>query len=55
MSKHLDRELDALRSDLISQFGLVEQMILTAVRALTERRGELCDDVISQESHSRFK
>ena len=50
MSKHLDRELDALRSDLISQFGLVEQMILTAVRALTERRGELCDDVISQDA-----
>jgi len=50
MSKHLDRELDALRSDLITQFGLVEQMIHTAVRALSERRAILCDDVISQDA-----
>lgn len=50
MTKHLDRELDSLRRDLISQFGLVEQMILTAVRALAERRAELADEVISQDT-----
>ena len=49
MTKHLDRELDSLRSDLISQFGLVEQMILTAVRALGERRTDLADEVIGQD------
>ncbi len=49
MTKHLDRELDSLRSDLISQFGLVEQMILTAVRALAERRTDLSDEVIGQD------
>jgi phosphate transport system protein len=50
MTKHLDRELDSLRADLISQFGLVEQMILTAVRALAERRTDLADEVIIQDS-----
>ena len=50
MTKHLDRELDSLRRDLISQFGLVEQMILTAVRALAEHRAELADEVISQDT-----
>ena len=50
MTKHLDRELDSLRSDLISQFGLVEQMILNAVRALAERRADLADEVISQDA-----
>ncbi len=50
MTKHLDRALDSLRSDLISQFGLVEQMILNAVRALAERRADLADEVISQDA-----
>ncbi|MDA7874339.1 phosphate signaling complex protein PhoU [Rubripirellula sp.] len=50
MTKHLDRELDTLRSDLISQFGLVEHMILTAVRALAERRGDLAQEVIDQDA-----
>ena len=50
MSKHLDRELDSLRSDLISQFGLVEQMILSAVRSLAERRSDLADEVIEQDA-----
>lgn len=50
MTKHLDRELDTLRSDLISQFGLVEHMILTAVRALAERRGDLSQEVIDQDA-----
>ena len=50
MTKHLDRELDSLRADLISQFGLVEHMILAAVRSLAERRSDLADEVISQDS-----
>ena len=50
MTKHLDRELDSLRSDLISQFGLVEQMILSAVRSLAERRSDLADEVIEQDA-----
>jgi len=50
MTKHLDRELNALRIDLISQFALVEQMILTAVRALAQRRADLADEVIDQDA-----
>ena len=50
MTKHLDRELDSLRSDLIFQFGLVEQMILSAVRSLAERRSDLADEVIEQDA-----
>jgi phosphate transport system protein len=46
MTKHLDRELDRLRSDLVEQFGIVEQMILLAVRSLVERRTDLAERVI---------
>ena len=46
MTKHLDRELQRLRGDLVDQFGVVEQMILLAVRSLVERRTDLADRVI---------
>ena len=46
MSKHLERELDLIRSDLISQFGLVEQMLQLSVRALMERRPDFVNQVI---------
>ncbi len=50
MTKHLDRELDRLRSDLVEQFGLVEQMIQLAVRSLVERRTDLADRVIKSDT-----
>lgn len=46
MSKHLERALDHLREQLISQFGTVEQMVELSVRSLTERRPDLADRVI---------
>lgn len=46
MTKHLERELDHLRGELINQFGVVEQMIQLAVRSLVERRVDLADRVI---------
>lgn len=46
MTKHLDRELEKLRGDLVDQFGNVEQMIVLAVRCLVERRPELAATVI---------
>ena len=49
MTKHLDRELDRLRSDLVEQFGLVEQMIQLAVRSLVERRTDLANRVIESD------
>ena len=49
MSKHLDRELDALRDDLIGQFGVVEEMIQIAVRSLVQRQVALAQQVIDRD------
>lgn len=46
MSKHLQRELDQLRDELLSLFGIVEQMIGKAFRALRDRRPDLAREVI---------
>lgn len=54
MSKHLQRELDLLRHQLLSLFGIVEQMIGKAFRALRDRRNDLAREVIdSDESVDR--
>ncbi len=50
MTKHLDRELDRLRRELVEQFGAVEQMIQLAVRSLVERRTDLADRVIESDA-----
>lgn len=50
MTKHLERELDLLRSDLVEQFGVVEQMIQLAVRSLVDRRTDLADRVIESDA-----
>ncbi|TWU59811.1 hypothetical protein Poly51_00840 [Rubripirellula tenax] len=50
MTKHLERELELLRGELIRQFGVVEQMIQLAVRSLVERRTDLADRVIESDS-----
>ncbi|MDC0295479.1 phosphate signaling complex protein PhoU [bacterium] len=47
MTKHLDRELQSLRSSLVEQFGIVEQMIQRSVRSLVERNADLADQVIA--------
>ncbi|TWU48308.1 phosphate signaling complex protein PhoU [Rubripirellula reticaptiva] len=49
MTKHLERELETLRSKLVAQFGIVEQMIQLAVRSLVERRTDLADRVIQSD------
>lgn len=49
MTKHLERELDLLRGELIQQFGVVEQMIQLAVRSLVERRTDLADRVLDSD------
>ncbi len=50
MSKHLQRELENLREDLVSQFTVVEQMIQLAVRALVERRPDFADSVVESDN-----
>lgn len=46
MSKHLHRAVLDLRTDLVEQFGVVEQMINMSVRALVERRPDMAAQVI---------
>lgn len=50
MSKHLIRDLDRLRVDLVTQFGDVEQMVQLAVRSLVERRVDLAAQVIESDT-----
>ncbi|SMP38122.1 phosphate transport system protein [Neorhodopirellula lusitana] len=49
MSKHLDRAISDLRTDLVDQFGIVEQMIGLSVRSLVERRPDLANQVIASD------
>ncbi|MEM1069497.1 MAG: phosphate signaling complex protein PhoU [Planctomycetota bacterium] len=50
MSKHLDRELNLLRRDLVEQMGVVEQMIQMSVRSLMERRVDLAERVLENDA-----
>lgn len=50
MTKHLDRELNRLRRDLVEQMGKVEQMVQMSVRSLMERRSEMADRVIEDDA-----
>lgn len=45
-SKHLQRSLDQLQNELLSLFGIVEQMIFKAVRAMLERDIVLAREVV---------
>ena len=49
MSKHLERDLDALESRLLAQASIVEAMIHKASRGLIETRRELLANVIELE------
>lgn len=46
MSKHLQRDLDNLKKELLSMGAMVEEAINKAVLSLVERRVELAEDVI---------
>jgi phosphate transport system protein len=46
MSKHLQRDLEKLHSQLLTLFGVIEQMIDQAARALCERQTELVQTVL---------
>lgn len=50
MSKHLQKDVDHLHRRLMSLFGVVEQMIDKAVRALCEQRVELAHEVIETDN-----
>jgi len=49
MSKHLERDLEALEREILAQSSLVEEMIAKACRALVDRRVDLSSEVVEAE------
>src|SRR3990172_9038087 len=49
MSKHLERDLDALEREILAQSSLLEEMIAKACRALVDRRADLLGEVVDSE------
>jgi phosphate transport system protein len=49
MSKHLERDLEALERDILDQSSRVEEMIAKACQALIERRSDMAAEVASSE------
>ena len=47
MSRHLQKDVDAIHHRLLTLFGVVEQMIDKAVRALCEQKVDLAAEVIA--------
>ncbi len=50
MKRHLERDLDGLKKQLLEVGAMVETAVNTAITALTERRSELVDDVVAYEA-----
>src|SRR5262245_26553836 len=51
MSKHLERDLEALEREILAQSSQVEEMIAKACRALVDRRTDLMSEVLASEAH----
>ena len=49
MSKHLERDLEALEHEILDQSSRVEEMIAKACQALIERRSDIANEVIANE------
>ncbi|MCC7475849.1 MAG: phosphate signaling complex protein PhoU [Pirellulales bacterium] len=49
MSKHLERDLEALEREILDQSSRVEEMIAKACQALLERRGDIAAEVAANE------
>jgi phosphate transport system protein len=49
MSKHLERDLTSLRNELLTQFGIVEEMFERAIDALVERRDQAAEEVLASD------
>ena len=50
MSRHLQRDLDQLKKDILQLGNMVETAISNAILSLNDRRPELAEEVISKES-----
>lgn len=51
MSKHLQRDIDALNNELLKISSMVEAMIDKATQALAERRYDLADEVVNSDEY----
>ncbi len=51
MSKHLQRDIESLNSELLNISSMVEEMIDKATQALSERRIDLADQVVSSDEY----
>jgi phosphate transport system protein len=49
MSKHLERDLEALERDILDQSSRVEEMIAKACQALIERRTDIAEELAARE------
>ncbi len=49
MSKHLERDLEALEQNLLAQSSIVERMILRACQSITEQRTDLISLLLQDE------
>jgi phosphate transport system protein len=49
MSKHLERDLEALEREVLAQSSAVEEMIVKAFGALCDRRADIATDIIAKE------
>jgi phosphate transport system protein len=55
MSKHLERDLEAIEREILAQSSLVEEMIAKACRALVERRTDVAQEVIASEDNINLR
>src|SRR6478752_4730297 len=51
MSKHLQRDIDALNTELLNISSMVEEMIDKATQALAHRRFDLADEVVKSDEY----
>ena len=51
MSKHLQRDIDSLNTELLNISSMVEDMIDKATLALAERRYDLADEVVKSDEY----
>ena len=51
MSKHLQRDIESLNTELLTVSSMVEDMIDKATQALTDRRYDLADEVVKSDEY----
>jgi phosphate transport system protein len=51
MSKHLQRDIESLNTELLTVSSMVEDMIDKATQALTDRRYDLADEVVKADEY----